>query len=54
MTTIEKKMVAGVIFFIVILTLSVMQLSKALEPVVADVDKNGIKPYVMRIWEGKK
>jgi len=54
MTTIEKQMIFVLILLIVTLTLGVVQLNKALVPVVADVDKNGIKPYVMRIWEGKK
>lgn len=54
MTTIEKQMIALLIVLIVAPTLGVIRLNKALQPVTADIEKNGIKPYVMQFWEGKK
>lgn len=50
MTTIEKKMIVGMIVFLV----AAFLMAKEIMRIDAYVEKNGIKPYVMQIWEGKK
>jgi hypothetical protein len=54
MTKIEKQMIVAVVVLLALLTLSFYQMNKALQPIAANVEKNGIKPYVMQFWEGKK
>lgn len=54
MTKIEKQMLVAVGVLIVLVTLSFYQMSKAIQPVAANIEKNGIKPYVMQLWEGKR
>lgn len=54
MTKIEKQMLVAVGVLVVLLTLSFYQINKAIQPGAANIEKNGIKPYVMQLWEGKK
>lgn len=54
MTKVEKQMVIAVGILIVLVTLSFYQMTKAIQPLAANIEKNGIKPYVMELWEGKK
>ena len=54
MTKIEKQMLVAVGVLVVLLTLSFYQMNKAIQPVAANIEKNGIKPYVMQLWDGKK
>lgn len=54
MTKIEKQMIIAVVGILIVSMLFFYQMTKALRPIAANVEKNGIKPYIMQLWEGKK
>jgi hypothetical protein len=54
MTKIEKQMIVIVSILVILCVSSMYYTLKRLEPLSKDIEKNGIKPYIMQLWEGKK
>lgn len=53
-TKTEKQMLIAGAILAILFTLSMYQLTKHVEPLAKNIEKNGIKPYIMQLWEGKK